>query len=1120
MTGPDPATLAQIRAADPAGSTWLSANAGSGKTRVLTDRVARLLLDLVPPQNILCLTFTKAAAGEMQNRLFARLGGWSMLPDADLEAELDRLGYAGERDLQRARTLFARAIETPGGLKIQTIHSFCAAVLRQFPLEAGVTPGFRELDERTQGHLIEAALDRVAEGDPERAVSRLAALAPTVDIAALAAEIVRRREYFADAPEEAGLRRACGAPSEAGWLALCDAARLDAGVAGRLLTALAGGSPNDQKAAAAFQDIALDAPDPVRDLPVLEKLLLYGPKAKAGPFSAKIGAFPTKDTQKALGPDMDAIEAFMGAVEAARPARLARHLFDRTRALHAFAAPLLAEYAEEKRARGMVDFDDLIHLTRRLLAERTTSDWVRFKLDGRIDHVLVDEAQDTSPSQWAVIESLVEEFGSGEGARDLHRTLFVVGDKKQSIYSFQGADARGFDTKRQSFSERLRPAGGLSSRELLYSFRSSPAILRAVDTVSSGTSLADGTGSLHRAYFSGLPGRVDLWPLVEPEDTPEEAPWFDPVDRIAPNHPAQRLAEGIAEWIRGLVTDPAAVIPTSDGGARRITEGDFLILVQGRTGTGGLFNRLIMACKARGLRVAGADRMKIRSELAVKDLLALLSFLALPEDDLSLAAALRSPLFGWSEQDLFTAAHGRGGRYLWQVLRERADHAETMAALDDLRRAADFSRPYEILERILGRHGGRAKLVARLGEEVEDGIDELLRQALDYERAAVPSLTGFLTWLEGEDLEVKRSSEGAGGQIQVMTVHGAKGLERPIVILPDTMRREERVRDEILPDATGVPLWRPGSEDVPDAMRVTLEDAKAAAREERDRLLYVAMTRAETWLVVAGAGEAAKRDGTWYGHVETALGEIGAAEIDGIRRFESDGWPEVATTAETEAPGAEVTLPDWVARAPVPAPEADEALSPSDLGGTKVLPDEAVEPGALDAALKRGRQIHLLLEHLPGVPAAERGARAVALLALGVDAASEEEAAGFAAEVGRILDAPALASVFGEGALAEVPFTARPAALGGRQVRGAIDRLVFAEDGLLAVDFKTNRIVPETPGEVPEGLLRQLGAYVAALSEIYPGRPVRPAILWTANATLMVLPNDIVMEALGRAATS
>ena len=1117
MMRADDATRAQIGAADPSASTWLSANAGSGKTRVLTDRVARLLLDLVPPQNILCLTFTKAAAGEMQNRLFARLGSWAMLPDEKLHEQLDLLGYEGDRDLTHARTLFARAIETPGGLKIQTIHSFCAAILRQFPLEAGVSPGFRELDERTQGHLLEAALNRLSETDASGCVTNLVRLAPTLDIAAFATEIARRREAFSGAPDDATLRRQCTAPDDDEWSAHLRTTRLDPHCASRLLAALAGGSANDVRAAGQLSSVSLDHPSEDTDLPILEKVFLTGEKAKQ-PFSAKVGSFPTKKTCDVLGPDMDAIDAFMRAVESARPARLARQLFHRTRALIAFGQALLSEYEAEKTAQGFVDFDDLIHLTRNLLSDRAASAWVRFKLDGRIDHVLVDEAQDTSPAQWAVIEQLVEEFGAGEGARDLYRTLFVVGDKKQSIYSFQGADARAFDTKRQDFGERLRATGGLTSRELLYSFRSSPAILRAVDRVSVATSLESGAD--HIAYHADLAGRVDLWPLVEADASEEEAPWYDPVDRIAPNHPSGRLAGQIAARIRQLVDDPAHLLPMPDGGARRITEGDILILVQGRTGSGGLFNRLITACKARGLRVAGADRMKIRSELAVKDLLALLSFLALPEDDLSLAAALRSPLFSWSEQDLFSLANRRGNRFLWQALRDAKLNEATRRILDDLRGAAEFTRPYELLERILNRHNGRRNLIARLGEEVEDAIDELLRQALEYERIAVPSLTGFLSWLEGEDLEVKRSSDGGRDQIQVMTVHGAKGLERPIVILPDTMRTEQPVRDSILMSPDGTPLWKLGAADMPHVLSDAVDAVRTAAREERDRLLYVAMTRAEKWLIVAGAGDAAKQDGTWYGHIAHALDDLGGVSVeDGlgmpVLRYETGTWPRAADEPKELAHPEPLALPDWANRWPPAAPPRETALSPSDLGGAKVLPGEEADPSALDAALERGRRIHLLLEHLPGVPPAGREALATALLR---DA--PEQAPSHAREVVEILDAPALKHLFAPDALAEVAFTARLDALGGRWVRGAIDRLIFTDEGLLAVDFKTNRIVPETPETVPEGVLRQMGAYAAALREVYPERSVTPAILWTANASLMVLPNDIVMEALHRAATS
>jgi ATP-dependent helicase/nuclease subunit A len=1120
MTVPNDATLAQIDAARPDRSTWLSANAGSGKTRVLTDRVARLLLDEVEPQHILCLTYTKAAASEMQNRLFKRLGEWAMLPDARLRQELDDLGVSGpiaESRLLQARRLFARAIETPGGLKIQTIHSFCASLLRRFPLESGVSPGFTEMDDRAAALLREEIVEEMSQGSERGLVAALARYLSDDSLVGLTGEIVGHADGFSAPLSLADALAMFGLPP-----AFDDAALLaqvftgdERAVLDALLPALRAGGPNDNKAADKLAPLAV--PD-LAALPVLESVFLTGASAKT-PFSAKLGSFPTKPTRDLLVEVMPTLEALMQRVEDARELRLALAAAHRTHALHGFAHAFLGHYVRAKQRRGWLDFDDLINRARALLTDARVAQWVLYRLDGGIDHILVDEAQDTSPAQWNVIERLAQELTSGLGARaDVRRTIFVVGDKKQSIYSFQGADPREFDRMQAEFAARLGATGDpLQSSRLLYSFRSSHAVLSLVDRVFDGRIAAGFVADQdHRAFHADLPGRVDLWPHVTADEKPEKKDWHDPVDLTGPDHPVAILARQIAARIRGMIQQ-RALVPVKQShigpvSGRPVHAGDFLILVRRRSP---LFHAIIRECKALDLPVAGADRLRIGGELAVRDVAALLRFLATPEDDLSLAAALRSPLFGWSEQQLFSLAHARPG-YLWEALRDAAaQHPGTLAALDDLRRKVDFLRPYDLIERILTRHDGRRKLLARLGPEAEDGIDALLAQALNYERVSVPSLTGFLVWLDTDEIEIKRQMESAGARIRVMTVHGAKGLESPIVILPDTAARPDLVRASLLPSPAGI-MWKTISDETPAAMQAVKAEMLEREREERDRLLYVAMTRAEKWLIVAAAGDLGKDEQSWYDQIRLAMEAKGALPHafdggDGLR-LDHGNWALSETDFEAPVESVLPPLPPHLlARAPIAAPRL-KSLSPSDLGGAKALADEA----GLDeeAALRRGRQVHRLLEFLPGHPRGDWPAVAAQLLSDGPDAAGEDERALLLAEAQQVLTRPGLAPLFAVDALPEVAITATLPALGDRRIHGIIDRLVIGENEILAVDFKTNAAVPDTPSLVPDGLLRQMGAYAAALQQIYPGKTVETALLWTRNATLMRLPHDLVAGAL------
>lgn len=1109
------ASRRQTEAADPHTSTWLSANAGSGKTRVLTDRVARLLLAGVQPQHVLCLTYTKAAASEMQNRLFQRLGAWAMMPDADLRQGLAALGTPGTptaAKLAEARRLFARAIEAPGGLRIQTIHSFCATLLRRFPLEAGVSPQFAEADDRASRLLRAEILEDLADRLAPEAVVAMARSYTGDDFARMVEEIAARRGHFA-APLGPGEARALFGVPEGETAERLLAECLGGGAAAllaRLAEAMRTSGKRDADLAARIAAAPIDAPD-LGTLAAFEAIFLFGSGARQG--QAKIGDLPAKALREgALAPFMPAIEAFMRRIEAARPRRIALQAAERTAALHRFAAAFLPVYAQAKAARGWLDFDDLITRARALLTDRRVAAWVLYRLDGGIDHILVDEAQDTSPEQWRIIELLAAEFTAGAGTRAGGRTLFVVGDKKQSIYSFQGADIAAFDAKHATFRARFQGAElQFQSRALEHSFRSAPAVLELVDSALS-QHFPEALGQLvsHIAYQGAMPGRVDLWPLIAPVQGQKDENWEDPVDLIAETHHTAQLARQIAAEIKAMI-DAGVQIPEGEG-CRAVHAGDFLILVQRRSQ---LFSEVIRACKRLDLPIAGADRLKLGAELAVKDLAALLGFLATPEDDLALAALLRSPLCGWSEAELYGLAQPRRG-CLWEALRAHAGHPETLSMLSDLRDAADFLRPFDLIERALIRHDGRRRLLARIGAEAEDGIDALLAQALAYERLETPSLTGFLIWLETDDVEVKRQMDSAGQRIRVMTVHGAKGLEAPIVILPDTADRNPQDRDEIYTLPGGEALWKTPAEESPPRIAEERAARRRRAQNESIRLLYVALTRARSWLIVAGAGEAKAETSTgpkeriewcWYRHVAAGMAALGAEAGHGGRlRHQSGAWPAArGAPARAEAPAA--PLPGWATRPAPPPARIAPLLQPSALGGAKALPAELALPDD-GAARARGTALHLLLEHLAGLPAADWPARAAALIP---DAALR---ADVLPEAAAVLSAPHLAPLFGPDSLAEVPLVAD---LGGRRLYGVIDRLIVAADLVTAVDFKSNRIVPDRAEDVPEGLLRQLGAYAHALRQIYPGREIRTLILWTRTATLMPCDPESVSRALARA---
>ena len=1112
----DEATTRQIDAADPDNNTWLSANAGSGKTRVLTDRVARLLFNAVDPQNILCLTYTKAAAAEMQNRLFKRLGAWAMQPDDTLRDDLRQLGIdraITADDLKRARTLFARAIETPGGLKIQTIHSFCASVLRRFPLEAQISPQFKEMEDRTAALLRSEVLDEMIEGDNADVVVDFLRHYTGAELDKIVAAVAGKRSHFFQPLDRAALARTLGLdPNAQRDDALNLAFPNDAvDIAESVKAAFAKQSKmylefaNDL-AALRFEDPSWD------DFSKLTRLFLY-----SGSSRSKSENFPQSRHKKAvedLAPIADDLHAWMDAVAQAQDQLWAHDALEKTCALYAFAAPFVAAYETRKTAMGMLDFDDLIDKARLLLSDSAVADWVLFRLDGGIDHLLVDEAQDTSPTQWAVIRSLTEQFGSGEGARsNTRRTLFVVGDKKQSIYSFQGADPEEFDRMKDHFDGQLKQVNDvLHPLELAHSFRSSQAVLRVVDETFAATHITGLGGQVkHIAFKQNMPGRVDIWPVVEPNTSEkDDRPWTDPVDEVSDAHHNVRMAHQVAAEIKRIIRDETLPVEIDHSGAfarRKVTEGDILILVQRRSE---LFSEIIRACKIAGLQIAGADRLRVGAELAVKDIAALLNFLALPEDDLSLACALRSPLFGWTEQDIYSLAHHRRDGFLWPSLRNSDAHPATLTVLRDLRKQSDFMRPYDLIERILTRHDGRRKLLARLGQEAEDGIDALLSQALAYEGQGVPSLTGFLAWMQADELEVKRQIDGQGDQIRVMTVHGAKGLEAPIVFLPDTAKRPNTVKADFLPSGDGL-VWKTPSKQSAASVTALSDDVADAQMRERMRLLYVAMTRAEKWLIVGAAGDAGDGFDSWYNVIAEGMERAGWANdtVGGhaIKRVSHLDWN---SGDQVEKPKVNVTNVAKPIFEDLPETQSITTLAPSDLGGAKSIAGETGLDDE-DVAMARGRLLHTLLEHLPTVPPEDRATLGHTLLQGHPDTFDAEP--NMVPDVMNLIIDPKLSHIFASDALAEVDVTAA-LPQNGLRMHGAIDRLIVTDTTVLAVDFKTNRLVPDSPDRTPDGLLRQMGAYHAALVQIFPDHQIEVAILWTATATLTTLPEKLVSNAL------
>lgn len=1130
----------QLAAADPKASVWVSANAGTGKTHTLTSRVARLLLAGTAPERILCLTFTRAAAAQMETKLFVRLGKWSTMDEEKLTRELFQLEgrHLDADEIARARRLFARALETPGGLKIQTIHAFCESLLGRFPLEAEVSPHFELADERTAAEMLTEARDRVLSRAADEPASELGVAlglivrqASEMAFEALLGEVAGSRRKLLRLVEESqgldGLDKrvalAVGvAPGETPDAIIARAvSEADQAAISQAIAALSGGKTSDGTAAQNLSALVASRDAAGWDT-YRQAFLTANLEPRARLYTKDIGS---------NHPDVAAwMEAERERVVAVEVSRRAAATAQATAAVMRFAVHILQEYEAEKARRALLDYDDLIDKAAALLTTREATQWVLYKLDGGLDHILVDEAQDTSPEQWRVVEALADEFFSGEGAREMEtgeRTMFAVGDEKQSIFSFQGAEPGTFDAMNRYFRSAAKGGGRLwRDVDLTVSWRTVPAILDCVDKVFADAAVkrgvvADAARTIHHeAVRVGQAGRVEIWPMIEPEETDEQDFWDAPLDAIDTASPVAKLAARITGEISRWI-ESGEILPQRD---RPVRPSDILILVRRR---GPFVDELIRQLKNAHVPVAGVDRMVLTEQIAVKDLIALAQFVLLPEDDLTLATVLRSPLVGITEDELFALAHGRKGT-LWASLREAANDdarfAEAAALLGDLMNQADFMPPHDFFARLLGPLGGRAKLVARLGVDAHDPIDEFLNLALMHEGSETPSLQSFIRWVCAGGGEIKRDMEQQRDEVRIMTVHGAKGLEANIVIMPDTVRhRSAQNEDKLVRHEDGLVTWNAGSGLVADATQEARDFRKERDDDEYRRLLYVAMTRAKDRLYIAGyKGTRAIPETSWYEIVSNALSpmaeEVDVTFADGpakVLRIKADQKAE-AHDEEGKAAGVrtDAALPAWIDTPATPERVTLGPVAPSHLTESA----GAGEPAALSplaggeaARYARGRLVHKLLQYLPDIAPAEREAAALDYLKRagnGFDAGAQ---AGIAGEVLRVIGDPVFAPLFAPGSRAEVP-------LGGRidwrgktiTVTGQVDRL--ARDGgmVLIADYKTNRPPPASLDKVAAAYLDQMAAYRALAQAAYPDAQVRCALVWTDGATLMELPENLL----------
>lgn len=1158
----------QKRASDPKSNVWVSASAGTGKTKVLTDRVLSLLLSGVSHQKILCLTFTKAAAQEMSERVMATLATWATLSPQALAKRLEDtfVQPVTPADVRRAKALFNTVLESPQGLNIQTLHSFCQSFLQTFPLEASVAPGFRALEENAQKQVLQQALQEVLLQSPSPAVTQaLVFLSQTFGAVTFEEKLLnlilesrRPGRVLPDLPERA-LEQTLGVnplqDPETLLETLCSPLFLEEHF-DKAWPSLSEGGVEDQKR---FQSLKAYLTLP-RDAP---RLGCFEDLAKT--FLTQTGEPRTRLITKKLAAQYplleDALKLLAPHLQKTRYTLQEHHTARVSLAFITIAKAVLEAYEALKSRQNLLDYDDLIHKTVEVLKDPALSAWVLYKMEGGLDHILLDEAQDTNGPQWEVLTSLTEEFLSGQGAREDPSTLFVVGDVKQSIYSFQGANPALFEQQRQVFCTKARSArASWQDIGLNLSFRSCPAILKAVDQVFQGPARKGvrtlETHSLtHKAFRTKSLGWVEMWPLEkEPRQDLSQGQGGDadqmqalftqdqaggetsPLALSASEKLAQKIATTLREWLG------AKKILASRG--RPLEPGDILILLQRR---GPFFRQLHQALKKAGVPVSGEDRLNLQDQLCVQDLVALGRFLLLPEDDFSLACVLKSPLIGLTEEALFQLCYQRPQTLWASLIREGAREGALPSfhaahtVLSKLLSLVDRLTPYELYMRILNQEGTQEAFLKRLGPQALDPLEEFLESARRYEDQKVPSLQGFLATFAQGSFDLKRDFSGSKHrEVRLMTIHGSKGLQAPLVFLPDTVW-EPRLRDSFLWQETG-PFWNPPQAlETPRIARLKAPFLQAL-QEEYHRLLYVAMTRAEDALIIAGfETQKGSRPSCWYQLILDALQSQASRQEKGPWVFRDEEPkdqkrkdPHLKDKGEdsfrqgpscptpwTAAPGSPASLPPPVSlksslssslstsqssalpawafkKAPLETSKV-ESLTPTSF--TPATSSLGIEKSwKVERAKARGTLFHTLMEVLPSLAPAER--ERVIQATLATQDLDEREKSELQETFARLLKAPSLEFLFSGKGLHEVPLRGL---LEDQVVTGQIDFVI--EDGgeLKLIDFKTNKNPPSHVSEVPEAYREQLRTYRKLLAPLYPQKTLTTWILWTASAHLMRL---------------
>ncbi len=1125
----------QQEASDPKRSVFVAASAGSGKTKILTDRVLRLLLTGSTPNQILCLTFTKVAAFEMKHRIYKELGNWSIINENDLSNRIFNLTAQkpSKSLLKKARNLFVSILDDFEGIKINTIHAFCQGLMARFPLESEIKPNFSIIDSQIENKLLLQAKDMLLKEalTNESLKQKIQSISSNLNeegFLDIILELINKRSDLESTIEElSGLNNLNNI-----LLLIFNSKDKDKEIIYNLINNPDQDSNFNVKSLKEIANIAKDS-DKISDKNYYNSTINYLKNPNEDNFAEYINGFFTqkKEARKNIITKFVSIKYENASqiikLESDRLASIIEeinsfYIANLTIDLLEIANKMLQFYSNLKNSNNYLDYSDLISKSVKLLNNKENSQWIKYKLDGAIEHILVDESQDTNNNQWQIIKAVSDDFfNENKTEEGQKRTIFIVGDNKQSIYSFQGADPGIFSNVFSYYQNKLKLANQeISNISLNNSFRSRRNILKLVDNIFQNEKYKKAISPINMVKHNPIKiqenGKVELWPIINVKKKKEEYKndfsWKINVRPSNTLNSKELLAKLIAKKIKSWIVTKKIIKSEN----RVIQPRDIMILIKNRTNN--LGNLIIENLQKEGIAVNGGDKIELFNNILIKDLLTIARFLLLPEDDLNLATLLKSPLLEISEEDLFELCQVKNQKeiYLFQALK-LSKKPNIIKALEFLSDMENFYQrnTYEIyllFLHILENKNKKAKIIAHFGEESKEIIHQFLNLCINFEESDSIGLESFISDIDNSSLRINIDSiNNEFNQVKITTIHSAKGLESKIIILADSfhshIQKYGSNKNKILwlnKDNLKIPIYK-ASKDSQLTNDIKKHNLKIK-EEEYLRLLYVAITRAEEEIYITGFGENATDD-CWYnliknyGLIEAKTKESDFRNLLNIKEDdftqnneilyfedENQNTTNEITLKDNQENNQNYKIPDFLTKKAetelfqnIIYPSTIDKTSYNNITQANNVNFGNIIHKILELFIKKLKNNNILLkiekhlnQHYKELESAEKKEILRQIKILSIDKKFE------------FLRINKLET--------EIPIFSN---IDNQIISGKIDLLVIKQDEIIIIDYKSNKINKEEINEIAKKYQNQLELYRVIIQEIYPDKKIKSAIIWT-----------------------